>query len=101
MRAYGDDRMPKLDSPALARRRVRIALKSARQQKQLTQGQVAEAMQWSLSKVIRIEKGEVSVSANDLRALLNHLDVTDPAEVRRLLDDAWLSRRERWAIDPT
>jgi hypothetical protein len=60
---------------------------------------VAKAMQWSLSKVIRIEKGEVNVSANDLRVLLEHLDVTDEELVRQLLEDAWLSRQERWQID--
>src|SRR6516165_12092993 len=36
----------------------------------MTQEQVAKAMDWSLSKVIRIETGAVGVSTNDLRALL-------------------------------
>lgn len=92
--------MTNLESPAVARYRVRVALRAAREAKQLTQGQVAKAMQWSLSKVIRIEKGEVNVSANDLRVLLDHLDVRDPKQVNQLLDDARLSRQERWQIDP-
>lgn len=88
------------DRPAVARRRVRMALRSAREAKQLTQGQVAEAMDWSLSKVMRIEKGDVNVSPADLQVLLNHLGVNEPAEVKRLMDDARISRKARWTADP-
>jgi transcriptional regulator with XRE-family HTH domain len=42
-------------SPTVARRRVRLALRDAREKADLTQQQVAEEMEWSLSKVIRIE----------------------------------------------
>jgi transcriptional regulator with XRE-family HTH domain len=89
------------DTPAVARRRVRIALRNAREARQLTQTQVADAMEWSLSKVMRIEKGEVNVSPTDLRVLLEHLDVTDPDEVRQLLDAARIARSERRIVDPT
>src|SRR5215475_7988224 len=92
--------MSNVDSPAVARRRVRLALRAARLAKKLTQSQVARAMDWSLSKVIRIEKGEVNVSPSDLKVLLNHLDVTDPDKVRALLDDARVSRQERWTVNP-
>jgi transcriptional regulator with XRE-family HTH domain len=88
------------DTPVVARRRVRLALRDAREAKGYTQGQVAEAMEWSLSKVMRIEKGEVNISPGDLRALLDHLDMTDPGEVRRLLDDVRRARAERWTVDP-
>jgi transcriptional regulator with XRE-family HTH domain len=84
----------------VARRRVRLALRAAREAKQLTQGQIAEAMEWSLSKVMRIEKGDVSISASDLRVLLDFLDVRDPAEVKRMMTDARTSRSERWSSDP-
>jgi len=90
--------MSNIDSPAVARRRVRLALRAARLAKSLTQSQVARAMDWSLSKVIRIEKGEVNVSPSDLKVLLEHLDVTDPNKVEELLDDARLSRSERWTV---
>lgn len=83
------------DLPAVARRRVWMALRRARDAKGLTQGQVAEEMEWSLSKVMRIEKGEVNISVSDLRALLDYLDVNDPAEVKQLLDDARAARSER------
>lgn len=92
--------MSNIDSPAVARRRVRLALRSAREAKQLTQTHVARAMDWSLSKVMRIEKGEVNVSPNDLKVLLDFLDIGDPSQVQQLLDAARLSRQERWTVDP-
>ena len=74
-------------------------MRSAREAKGLTQGDVAEAMEWSLSKVMRIEKGEVSVSSTDLRALLDYLGVTDPATLKALLADARIARSERRSGD--
>jgi transcriptional regulator with XRE-family HTH domain len=83
------------DSPAIARRRVRQALREAREATNLTQGQVAEAMEWSLSKVMRIEGGEVTITANDLRPLLAHLGITDRSRVDELVQDARVSRRRQ------
>jgi transcriptional regulator with XRE-family HTH domain len=83
------------DSPAIARRRVRHALREARDAMELTQGQVAEAMEWSLSKVMRIESGEVTITANDLRPLLAYLGITDRSRVDELVQDARVSRRRQ------
>jgi transcriptional regulator with XRE-family HTH domain len=80
------------ESPMIARRRVRLALREARDALNLTQSDVAEAMEWSLSKVIRIEGGEVSISPNDLRPLLAYLRIRDRVTVDALLADAKLSR---------
>jgi transcriptional regulator with XRE-family HTH domain len=80
------------DSPTVARRRVRLALREARESLHLTQSDVAEAMEWSLSKVIRIEGGEVSISPNDLRPLLAYLRVRDRARVEALVADAKAAR---------
>jgi transcriptional regulator with XRE-family HTH domain len=80
------------DSPIVARRRLQSALRGARNARAMTQGQVAEEMEWSLSKVMRIEKGEVGISVSDLRGLLGVLEITDPAEVKSLLDDARAAR---------
>ncbi|WP_051799688.1 helix-turn-helix domain-containing protein [Catenuloplanes japonicus] len=88
------------DPPAVARRRVRLALRHARQRQGLTQSQVAEALEWSLSKVQRIESGDVSVSTTDLRAALALLDVRDPRRVDQLVEDAKASRRQRWWTRP-
>lgn len=89
------------DSPAVARRRVRLAVRAARETKGLTQGHVAEAMEWSLSKVMRIESGEVTISPIDLRALLAYLEVTGTVTVQSLVDDAKLARRRQaWWSEP-
>ncbi len=76
----------------IARRRVRLAIREAREALRLTQSDVAEAMEWSLSKVIRIEGGEVSISPNDLRPLLGYLGVRDPATIDELLMNAKAAR---------
>jgi len=87
------------EAPAVARRRVRLALRNARSAKQLTQSEVANAMGWSLSKVMRIEKGQVNISKGDLRMVLDYLEVTDPGEVEQLEQDANVSRKERYVTE--
>ena len=91
------------DSPTVARRRVRMALREAREVKGATQLDVAEEMEWSLSKVIRIENGDVSIAPNDLRPLLNYLGIKDRAVVAELLADAKVARtrqRRAWYQSP-
>jgi transcriptional regulator with XRE-family HTH domain len=83
------------DSPTVARRRVRLAIREAREREGLTQIQVAEAMEWSLSKVIRIESGEVSISVNDLRPLLNFVGVKDRELINSLIVDARIARQRQ------
>jgi transcriptional regulator with XRE-family HTH domain len=88
------------ESPAGARRRVRLALREARLARNLTQAEVAEAMDWSHSKVIRIENGEVTITTNDLRPLLTFLGITDKTVVDRLIQDARNSKaRKMWWDD--
>lgn len=72
-------------SPVVQRRRLRLELKQARQEAGLTQELVAEQMDWSLSKLIRIETGAVGISMNDLTALLRLYNVKDPKRVRALV----------------
>lgn len=49
-------------------------------------------MEWSPSKIIRIEAGSVGVSANDMKALLRLYDITDPKRVDELLTLARVAR---------
>lgn len=72
-------------SPLLPRRRLRAELRRARQASGLTQDQVAREMDWSPSKIIRIESASSGISANDLKALLQLYGVTDSAQVDSLL----------------
>ena len=58
--------------PAIQRRRLRSELRKAREAASKTQRDVAAAMDWSVSKLIRIETGDVRVSTNDLRVLLGY-----------------------------
>lgn len=83
------------DTPAVARRKVRLAIRDARNAKGDTQSQVADAMEWSLSKVMRIESGEVTISQNDLRPLLAYLGVKDRARVDELVLAAKASKQRR------
>jgi transcriptional regulator with XRE-family HTH domain len=84
--------MVTIDSPMVARRRVRLAVREARERAQRTQQQVADEMEWSLSKVIRIENGEVSIAPNDLRPLLRYFGVADGPVMKAMLDDARVAR---------
>ncbi|MDG4767105.1 helix-turn-helix transcriptional regulator [Solwaraspora sp. WMMD406] len=87
-------------SPAVARRRLRLALRRARESAGLTQSRVAESLDWSVSKVNRIEKGDVTVSTTDLRALLDLYGVTDSDRADGLVRDARTSRRRGWWDEP-
>jgi transcriptional regulator with XRE-family HTH domain len=83
-------------SPLVQRRRLRAELKKARQDSGLTQEQVATEMDWSLSKVIRIESASSGISANDLKALLQLYGVKDPEQVDSLVALARAARERSW-----
>lgn len=57
--------------------RLQAELRNARKRAGLTQKQVAAAMDWSVSKMRRIETGIVGISVIDLRALLACYKVND------------------------
>ena len=78
--------------PTVQRRLLRSELRRARNTAGLKQADVAKAMDWSPSKLIRIESGQVSISSNDLRALLAHYEVKDKTRVATLLELAKSSR---------
>lgn len=84
------------ESPAVARHRLRLALRRAREAAGLTQRQVADALEWSMSKVNRIESGEVTVSRTDLQALLRLLEVTDTDLIGELTTRARMARQKGW-----
>ncbi|MEN3357900.1 MAG: hypothetical protein V7637_1882 [Mycobacteriales bacterium] len=79
------------------RRRLRKELKRERESASLTQREVAVAMDWSLSKLIRIEAGLVSIATNDLRVLLSHYGIDDAARTEALIETARIARtRSPW-----
>ncbi|MGW0907392.1 helix-turn-helix domain-containing protein [Streptomyces sp. NPDC002853] len=61
-----------------------------------TQIQAAEQLDWSLSKLNRIEKGSFGVSVTDLRALLQQYGVDDPDQMASLEEAARGSKGRSW-----
>lgn len=87
---------PTLETPELMRRRLKVALRQARDTAGITQQDVADKLDWSVSKIIRIEQGVVGVSTTDLRALLSLYRIDDPAEVAALVDLARGAKKQEW-----
>ncbi|AZP18116.1 XRE family transcriptional regulator [Streptomyces aquilus] len=70
-------------SPTARRRRLSIELKKLREKSALTCAQVGEALDWSGSKVNRMETGSGRVQPSDIDALCRFYDTTD--ELREFL----------------
>jgi transcriptional regulator with XRE-family HTH domain len=83
--------------PGTQRRRLGRELRPLREQKNLTQSEAAEELEWSLTKIIRIEKGAVGISITDLRALLTLYGEVDPKTVTKLMDLARGGRGQSWS----
>lgn len=91
--------MPDVEGPdpTIHRRRLRSELRKAREAAAKTQRETAKAMDWSMSKLIRIETGDVRISTNDLRALLGYYEV-DTARVGEMVEVAKAAREPaRWS----
>jgi transcriptional regulator with XRE-family HTH domain len=85
-----------IETPEVMRRRLRVSLRQAREALPLTQQAAADALDWSVSKIIRIEQGAVGITPIDLRALLNVYEVTDEKLIAELVEFARGSRRQSW-----
>jgi transcriptional regulator with XRE-family HTH domain len=88
--------MAQLESPVIQQRRLRAELRRAREQAGQTQKEVADALDWSPSKLIRIEAGANVISTTDLMALLQHYGVSDRKRVSELVNVARASRKQAW-----
>ncbi|MDT7781597.1 MAG: hypothetical protein QOF58_16 [Pseudonocardiales bacterium] len=77
--------LPPKESPVVLQKRLLAELRQTRDGLGLSQQAVAEAMDWSVSKLIRIEKGENKISVTDVQALLFHYGVRDDARVADLV----------------
>jgi len=86
-----------VEVPEVMRRLLKAMLRHERVASGLTQTQVAEALDWSLSKIIRIESGAVGLSTTDLRALLDLYKITDEDRRSELLELARGSRKQSWS----
>ncbi|MFE3198863.1 helix-turn-helix domain-containing protein [Embleya sp. NPDC055664] len=82
--------------PMFQGRRLRALLRQTREACGFIQRDVALEMDWSLSKLIRIETGQVNISTTDLKALLQHYGVVEPARVAEFIDMARASKQRSW-----
>ncbi|RSO05766.1 XRE family transcriptional regulator [Streptomyces sp. WAC 05379] len=80
----------------LHRRRLRIALRQAREERGMTQLEAAQELNWSLSKINRIEQGTFGTSVTDLRAMLALYDISDPVRTAELEEAARGSKGQVW-----
>jgi transcriptional regulator with XRE-family HTH domain len=82
--------------PIVARELVRARLKALREASELSAATVAAHTGWSISKLNRIENGEVTVQPFELRALLDYYGVEDQDEVAGLAQLSQASRARQW-----
>src|SRR4051812_39929570 len=84
--------------PKIARANVAQTLRALRDQADLSVSPVASTMEGSVSKLPRIEKGEVSIRPLEVRALLSHYGITDEQVFSDLSRLARTSRSRQWYI---
>jgi hypothetical protein len=84
------------DDPSAHRRRLGVDLRRSREALNLTQQQAADQLEWSLSKLIRIETGAHGVSVSDLRSMIGLYRISDQHRIDALLAAARASRAKAW-----
>src|SRR3569833_3085964 len=95
VRKWRGSPMAEGQGPAITRRRLRVELRKLREQRNLPQAEVVRKLDWSSSKLIRIENGSVGVSVTDVRALLGLYKASDEV-VDDLVKLARSARERRW-----
>lgn len=88
--------MAEVEGSVVQRGRLTRELRRIRKDTGLTQEQVAASMEWSLSKLIRIEGGGVNISVSDLKSLLSQYKISDEEQVEELLSLARAARQKAW-----
>ncbi|MFE7317298.1 helix-turn-helix domain-containing protein [Streptomyces sp. NPDC057555] len=91
--------MPAGGRPTVRSRRLGNALRRHREAAGLDQPAGAEAIMKSVSKISRLESGQTTASALEVRTLLDLYGVEDPVEQDRLLEWARRSNERGWWID--
>jgi transcriptional regulator with XRE-family HTH domain len=89
------ERVNKPETVEVKKRRLRTALRQARLDARMTQRAAAEALVWSISKIVRIEQGTVPVAPSDVRVLLQLYGATDPSAIQELADLAKEAREDK------
>lgn len=73
-----------------------MELRRLRLERKLSTEEVASYAEWSTSKLVRIENGQVSISKQDLTELLRFYDVQDQQYTQELHQLARTSRQRMW-----
>jgi transcriptional regulator with XRE-family HTH domain len=84
------------DDPNVQRRRLKTALRKAREDARLTQRDAAKKLEWSPSKLIRIEAGAQGLSVTDLQAMFAVYELSDAELLDTLKAAARASRGQPW-----
>jgi len=89
----------RLNGPTIARRELSQALRAARDDTGRTQEQAAGSLDWSISKMIRIENGKTKPTVTDVKALLQLYGVTEARQVDEFVDLARAARQRLWWME--
>lgn len=81
-------------TPSLQKRLLITTLKNAREKAGYTQRTVAHALEWSPSKLLRMENGQVNIGVTDLNALLGQYGITDRRQRDALAEMAREARKQ-------
>jgi transcriptional regulator with XRE-family HTH domain len=88
--------MPNRPSPTARGRRLRYELKRLREEAGMTHAEVGRQLEWSPSKVSRIETGQSRAQTGDVADLLDVYGVTDETVRKALVQLAREARRRGW-----
>jgi len=88
--------MPATPSPTARARRLRYELRRLREEAGLTHSEVAQRLEWSPSKLSRVETGQSRVNTGDVSDLLGVYGVSDEASREALIQLAREARRRGW-----
>jgi transcriptional regulator with XRE-family HTH domain len=90
-----EERMPRQGHPWVAKKHVSRGLQDLRGRTGRTQEEVANSLEWSTSKLIRIENSTVGISISDLKTLLREYQASED-ETELLITKARASREAPW-----
>jgi transcriptional regulator with XRE-family HTH domain len=87
---------PLADDANVLRRKLGIELRRRRETLNLKQQEAADLLEWSLSKLIRIESGTHGVSVGEIKSVIGAYQITDEQSAAELLAAARGSRGQAW-----
>jgi transcriptional regulator with XRE-family HTH domain len=85
----------KPETVEVKKRRLRTALRQARIDAGMTQKAAADALVWSISKIVRIEQGTVPVAPTDVRVMLQLYRVPEASRIEELVRLAKEAREDK------